>query len=259
MPTFAIHGDTRPLAGAETIETRDALARFMFVTIEPGAPGEVWIRAVAPHELASFHGPLYQIDKDDATIILREVRVQFWPFGPGGDSLDEILHAAFDAFYASLAAPNGGWFAKERDCVNRFVMSQLVPACTPGSVLHDPAQIGIESAVKQPAGIGQRRTSPADIAIWATPHGNCWSPEMLPVAAPLAVLEWKCNRPGKEKQKPDDDRAWLTAFTTENLASLGYSVLVDFTEGSVLRRLTVSRCEGREWSEGWFERPARET
>lgn len=103
-------------------------------------------------------------------------------------SLDEILQAAFEAFYASLAAPTGGWFAKERDCLNRFVMSCLVPACTPGSVLHHPAQIGIESAVKQPTGIGQRRTSPADIAIWSRPHGNCWSPAMLPVVAALAVL-----------------------------------------------------------------------
>jgi hypothetical protein len=136
--------------------------------------------------------------------------------------------------------------------VNRFVMSHLVPACAPGNVLHDPAQIGIESAVKQPEGIGERRTSPADIAIWSKPLSNCWSPEMLPVAAPLAVLEWKCDRPGIEKQKPDGDREWLTAFTVENPASLGYAVLVDFAEGGVLRRLTVVRCSGGVWDEGWF-------
>jgi hypothetical protein len=86
MPTFVIHGDVSPLEGAETIETRDALARHMFVTIEPGAPREVWIRAVLPEELASFRGLLYQIDKDaDETIILRQACVEFWPFRPGGD------------------------------------------------------------------------------------------------------------------------------------------------------------------------------
>jgi hypothetical protein len=67
------------------------------------------------------------------------------------------------------------------------------------------------------------------------------------------------HRPGKEKQKPDGDREWLAAFTVENPSSLGYAVLVDFAEGGGLRRLTVSRREGGEWSEQWFARLARET
>jgi len=263
MPTFAIQGDTGPLTGVETIETRDALARHALVTIGPGPDRSAWIRVVSLAALADVEGPIYQIDTDgDGTIILREVRVEFWPFGPpraSGDSLDEILRAAFTDFYTSLAAPNAGWFAKERDAVNRFVFGHLVPACTPGSVLHDPAQIGIESAVKQPEGVGERRASPADIAIWPTANGNCWGPDMMPVNAPLAVLEWKVDRPGKAKQNPDGDRAWLTAFTEQNRDSLGFVVLVDFTDGGVVRRLSVARCECGTWDEEWLVQPSRET
>jgi hypothetical protein len=255
MPTFAIRGDPSPLDGVETIETRDALARHALVTIEPGPDRSAWIRVVPLDALADVAGPIYQIDKAaDETIVLREVRFQFWPFGPGGDSLDDVLRAAFADFYEALSRPNGGWFAKERDCVNRFAMGHLVPACTPGGVLHDPAQIGIESPVKQPEGVGSRLSAPKDVVIWPRPHGNCWSPDMLPVNPPLAVLEWKCDRPGKPKQSPDGDRAWLTAFAEQNPGSLGYAVLAEFVDGGVLRRLSVARCEGGEWDEEWFAR-----
>ena len=263
MPTFLIHGDTTPLAGAEFIETRDALARYMFVTIEPGAAKEVWIRAVLPETLAHVAGPLYQIDKGDGdAIVLRQVRMQWWPWSPArpaSESLDEVLRAAFADFYESVAAPNRGWFAEERDAVNRYVMGHLVPACTPGSVLHDPAQIGIQSAVQQPEGVGSRLSAPKDVVIWPAANGNCWGPDMLPVNAPLAVLEWKVDRPGKPKQKPDGDEAWLTAFTEQNRATLGYAVLLDFADGGTLTRLSVTRCQGGEWDEEWLVLPARET
>ena len=54
---------------------------------------------------------------------------------------------------------------------------------------------------------------------------------MMPVNAPLAALEWKVDRPGKAKQKPDGDRAWLTAFTEQNRDSLGFVVLVAWPLG----------------------------
>ena len=121
---------------------------------------------------------------------------------------------------------------------------------------------GVFSAWKvrfRPLRATTRRASPADIAIWPTANGNCWGPDMMPVNAPLAALEWKVDRPGKAKQKPDGDRAWLAAFTEQNPTSLGFVVLVDFADGGVLRRLSVSRCEGRAWDEEWLVQPSRET
>ena len=82
---------------------------------------------------------------------------------------------------------------------------------------------------------------------------------MMPGNAPLAALEWKVDRPGKAKQNPDGDRAWLTAFTEQNRDSLGFAVLVDFADGGVVRRLSVSRCEGGAWDDEWLVLPARET
>ena len=82
---------------------------------------------------------------------------------------------------------------------------------------------------------------------------------MMPVNAPLAALEWKCDRPGKPRQNPDGDRAWLTAFTEQNRDSLGFVVLVDFADGGVVRRLSVSRCECGTWDEEWLVQPSRET
>ncbi len=82
---------------------------------------------------------------------------------------------------------------------------------------------------------------------------------MMPVDAPLAALEWKVDRPGKAKQNPDGDRAWLAAFTEQNPTSLGFVVLVEFADGGVVRRLSVSRCEGGAWDDEWLVRPSRET
>ena len=82
---------------------------------------------------------------------------------------------------------------------------------------------------------------------------------MMPVNAPLAVLEWNCDRPGKARQSPDGDRAWLKAFTEQNRDCLGYAVLVEFTDGGVVRRLSVDRCEGGAWDEGWFESSVHKT
>lgn len=37
------------------------------------------------------------------------------------------------------------------------------------------------------------------------------------------------------------------------------AVLVEFAEGGVVRRLSVARCEGGAWDEGWLVLPVRET
>ncbi len=264
MPSLIIYGDTSLFENAGSIETRDDLVRHMFVTLEPSPDQTLWIRAVPLEALAGFKGTVYQLDRDEKqdAIILRQVSMSFWPWGddavqpaeaPRQDTtLDEILHAAFADFYEALSKPGTGWFAKERDCVNRFAMAHLVPACTPGCVLHHPAQIGIEIGVKQPDGIGTRPASPKDLVIWEEPYSTSWSSAMLPMRAPLAILEWKSQRPEKAKQKTDDDREWLCKFTEQNPNRLGYSVLVDWTDDGVLREVTVSRCQGGEWSEEWF-------
>ena len=54
--------------------------------------------------------------------------------------LDAMLERAFAEFYTGLVKSCGKWFGKERDCVNRFVMGHLLPACLTGQYLvKDPA------------------------------------------------------------------------------------------------------------------------
>ena len=197
MPTFIIKGDSSLLESAETVETRDELVRHMFVTLEQGPDKAVWIRAVPPQGLAAFDGPLFQIDKDDEqdALVLRQVQMRFWPWdeaaslSPGRHtSLDDMLKAAFNDFFSTLSQPGAGWFAKERDCVNRFAMAHLVPSCCPGAAIYHPAQIGIEIGVRQPERVGSRPTAPKDLVIWERPCSTSWSSTMEPTLVPLAVL-----------------------------------------------------------------------
>lgn len=172
--------------------------------------------------------------------------------GHPSNSLDDLLAAAFADYYSTLSKLDSGWFAKEHDCVNRFAMAHLVPACAPGCVLHDPAQIGIEVALKQPRRVGRKRAVNRDLVIWEHASGTCWNPRMRPVLAPLAVLEWKSKHPRQRKQNTDKDRAWLRRFTRDNQNSVGYSVFLEWAKTGVLRRLEVSRCSRGVWQDLWF-------
>jgi hypothetical protein len=264
MPGFIIHGDASLFEAAESVETRDELARHMFVTLEPAPDKTVWIRSVPLKDLADFKGPLYQLDRDDEqdALVLRQVQVRFWPWNDASShlprrnkSLDETLKTAFLDFYSVLSQDDSHWFAKERDCVNRFAMAHLVPACTPGCTLHHPTQIGIEIGVKQPEGVGSRPAAPKDLVIWEQPCSTSWSPTMQPERSPLAILEWKSQRPDKVKQKTDEDREWLQAFTEENASSIGYSVFVDWSGDGVLQALRVARCQDGLWDDDWLRVP----
>jgi hypothetical protein len=77
---------------------------------------------------------------------------------------------------------------------------------------------------------------------------------MLPEHSPLAVLEWKAQRPTAATQDTDKDREWLTAFSRDNPGSVGYSVFLEWAEGGLLRRMEVSRCSEGRWDDRWFVR-----
>jgi hypothetical protein len=240
MQALIYHGeDSSLIQEFKDIETHDEISKHMFVTLELGPEKVLWIRSVPLKDLSAFEGPLFQVDYETErdALILHQVQMRFWPWGRAAETLDELFREAFNDFYKSLSQ-SGGWFAKERDCVNRFVMDHLVPFCSPGSPLKHPTQIGMEVAVKMPAGLGSRLSSPKDVVIWDSPYGTCWSADMKPVRAPVAVLEWKCQRETGSKQNTDEDRAWLEAFCRESLGSTGYSVFLDLDAGGVLRELT---------------------
>lgn len=256
MPGLMIQGDASLFENAKAFDFRDELVRHMFVTVEPGAGKELRIKGVHMKDLASFQGPLFQVDRDEESdaLVLRQVEIRFWPWESPTPvaSLEELLRGAFVDFYESLSRADEGWFAKERDCVNRFVMAHLVPCCLPGSPIEHAAQIGMEIAVKMPDGRGIRLSSPKDVVIWDSPFGTCWTPQMKPKRAPLAVLEWKSQHPTGQNQKTSNDEAWLQDFCDENPASEGYSVFLDWTPEGLLREIRVKRCHKGKWNDSWF-------
>jgi hypothetical protein len=260
MPGLMITGDTSLFDNVDEYDFRDELIRHMLVTVERG-PGKVLhIRGVHMKDLASFRGPVFQVDRDEANdaIVLRQVQFRFWPWDSSESavaSLEDLLRTAFEDFYESLSRTEKGWFAKERDCVNRFVMGHLVPRCSPGAPIEHPAQIGMEIAVKMPDGRGSRPASPKDIVIWDSPFGTCWTPEMEPLHAPLAVLEWKSQHPTGPSQNTSNDEAWLRDFCEQNPASDGYSVSLAWTPQGLLREISVKRCRTGKWNNAWFRRP----
>lgn len=260
MPGLIIDGDTTLFEHAKEYEFPDELVRHKFVTIEPTAGHVIGIRGVHLKDLPAFRGPLFQVDRDEEhdAVVLRQVQMRFWPWDPPkptAATVEEFLRAALDDFFASLSRAEQGWFGKERDCVNRFVMGHLVPSCSPGSPIEHPAQIGMEIAVKMPDGRGSRLSSPKDIVIWDSPFGTCWTPQMEPKHAPLAVLEWKSQHPTGPSQNTSDDEAWLQDFCEQNPASQGYSISLVWTPEGLLREIEVKRCCAGKWNNSWFRRP----
>jgi hypothetical protein len=177
-----------------------------------------------------------------------------------GADLDAMLERAFAEFHTGLVRSSGWWFGKERDCVNRFVMGHLLPACSTGKyIVKDPAQVGIEMGVAQPRRIGTKPAAPKDVVIWREKFSTCWNSHLKPVTTPLAVIEWKVRHPKAAKQSirraTSHDRRWLGAFTAQQNESLGYSVYLEWTPDWAPRTFVVARCTSGEWDEEWFVRP----
>lgn len=175
------------------------------------------------------------------------------------NALDAMLEEVFAGFHAGLVRSRGKWFGKERDCVNRFVMGHLLPACSTGQhVVKDPAQVGIEMGVAQPKRIGTKLAAPKDVVIWREKFSTCWNSNLKPVNTPLAVIEWKVRHPKAAKQTikraTSHDRAWLGAFTAQQNESLGYSVYLEWTRAWAPGTFVVARCMAGEWNEEWLVR-----
>ena len=87
------------------------------------------------------------------------------------NTLDDVLTQAFRNFLSDLPSD---WYAKERDCVSRFVFGYLINECREGTAFESPAQLGIEVAVKQPAGVGEKRTAHKDLVVWRELFQTSW-------------------------------------------------------------------------------------
>ena len=140
--------------------------------------------------------------------------------------LDSIVSRSLTSLARELSG--GNWNGRrEREVVSLFCFGHLLRHCTPGGVLHDPAQISIEVPVPQIPGqrnLTGKSISKAqvckDIVIWPRPRMVTWDAQGKPTVAPLSIIEWKHN----EREVFGYDVDWLCEFSTCTAEFVGYAV-----------------------------------
>lgn len=144
--------------------------------------------------------------------------------------LDSVVSRSLTSLARELSG--GSWNGRrEREIVSLFCFGHLLHQCTPGGVLHDPAQISIEVAVPQIPGqrnLTGKSISKAqvckDIVIWPRPRMVTWDLQGKPTVAPLSILEWKHN----EGEVSGYDLDWLCEFSVRTAEFVGYAVCTNF-------------------------------
>ena len=140
--------------------------------------------------------------------------------------LDGIIGAALAEFEDWLVA--SGWRGKEHDCVNQFAHGFLFRRVAQDGVISDFTQVGIESAVPQPRGVGIKAACRKDLVIWDEPGAVTWDEHWAPTRVPAAIIEWKARRRRVRALLDRRDVAWLTGYTCHYPECRGYAVTVDF-------------------------------
>lgn len=158
--------------------------------------------------------------------------------------LDPIVTQSLSSFAEELIAT--GWYGREREVVSYYAIGHLIRLCRPGTILHDPTQVGIEVAVPQLGGGDKKAQVCKDLVIWPRPHMTCWDVERQPTVAPLAVIEWKANMPSI--YGPDVE--WLKAFTGRWPGTVGYAITVDLQRRQFL--MSCTRVEAGVSQPDWF-------
>jgi hypothetical protein len=123
---------------------------------------------------------------------------------------------------------NSDWYGRENELVNLFAHMFLGRAI-------NPAQIGIEVAVKQLPRAGGKTLVRKDLVIWHLPNETVWR-DRVPANDPAAVIEFKVN----DSAKCAPDLEWLCAYTQAHPSVLGYSVCGYLKE---VRALAYTRIE----------------
>jgi len=143
------------------------------------------------------------------------------------------------------------WYAKERDWVSYYTHRFLLRHVSASGPIRDPAQVGIEVAVAQPAGFPKKSVC-RDLVIWNNAGDTCWDSHFLPTHQPMAILEWKVHRPKRKNRKVDHERNWLRKYCAEYPQVAGYAIEVDGRLS--VTSISCTRFQGITESANWFQR-----
>ena len=148
--------------------------------------------------------------------------------------LDRIVRGGLADFADEIR--NRDWTGRrEREAVSYFAFRHLVPQCTQGSVLYDPAQISVEVAVPQLdrktiTGLTKKPTAKSqvckDLVLWPKPGMTCWNAAGQPAVHPMSILEWKFGG----RTLFEYDMLWLQAYSSHRAGFVGYAIQADSQE-----------------------------
>lgn len=160
--------------------------------------------------------------------------------------LDELIEHSLRQF--AQATLRAKWWGKEHDWVSQYAFGYLIKYCKHGSLLYDPGQIGIEIAVPQPPGYGNKSAVRRDLVIWGEPQTACWNSQWSPVNHPLAILEWKVHRPDRPNRGVMKEREWLRQYCAWQQHVVTYSIEVNTaTTPSTLRCIRFYGDSETQW------------
>lgn len=165
------------------------------------------------------------------------------------NELDEIVEHSLQEF--AKQALQTKWWGKEHEWVNRYAFGYLIKSCKHGSLLFDPGQIGVEVAVPQPPGYGEKSAVRRDLVIWSQPETACWNSHWIPVNHPLAILEWKVHRPGHPNREVRKEREWLRQYCAWQQKVVAYAIEVNLATTPFALRCT--RFHGKSETPSWLD------
>src|SRR5713101_5166601 len=137
--------------------------------------------------------------------------------------LDRIVETSLRELAAETL--DSGWLGKEHDWVNRYVHGFLMNHCSPARPIASRAQIGIEVAVAQPKPWrgGVRR----DVVVWPRAGDTAWDKDWRPKNHPIAIQEWKVDRPHHRNPDLRHQHDWLQKYTAWQREVVAYAIEVD--------------------------------
>ena len=156
------------------------------------------------------------------------------------NEIDDLIRGSLTDFTNGVFSSK--WWGKEREAVSLYVFGYLLKHCRKGTVLYDPAQIGIEVRVPKAESLGKKAQICKDLIIWSRPASTCWTENEWPVA----ILEWKANC----TQVSTNDVTWLSAFSVNRSNFTGYAVSLDLKQRNF--RLSCTRVRRQRVQPEWL-------
>lgn len=137
-------------------------------------------------------------------------------------ALDRVVRRSLKDFLGYVKAK--GWTGRENEGVSDYAFGFLQRECTPGALLKDPTQIGIDVGAAAATNNGASSQTRKDLVIWRQPGASRRFPRRRR-SEPLAIMVWKVWRPWfRSGSSNANDKTCLANHCTCHPRTVGYAV-----------------------------------